>query len=111
MPRYATNLAEYPDNFIECRDLAHAWQWVTDWVTTVNSRNRPIEAKRELRCPRCGVERYDFYDLPSFSLSKRYYSHPDGYLVHVRKTGKGKGKRITPAEFRRISFERRAKAA
>jgi len=75
-----TVLVEASDDYLQCRDLMHAWKWVTDFAP--HREERKITAMtRTLVCMRCGTERHDEYELPSFIKTKSTYSYPEDYRM------------------------------
>lgn len=86
-------LKEAPSQHLVCRDLMHAWEWVTDLTPNTNKSNqvgrRLKTVTRVLACTRCETQRTDEYEVPSFTRIRTMYSYPEGYLarqnnVHVK---------------------------
>lgn len=82
---------------LECRDFNHSWRFLSDEVTEGLS-GLPVEFRRTMTCARCGSERREVFEVPSFRVVTRSYSYVDGYLVP--------GGRVLVADVRRESFER-----
>jgi hypothetical protein len=81
-PKRATDLADMETEFLECRDLGHAWQRTSDQHVVFGARKKPIEFVRVIWCPRCDTTRSQTIDLTTWSPSKgNKYHYPDGYLI------------------------------
>lgn len=68
--------------FLECRDLRHAWEHYGD--TVVVSRRREVRVfVRVLRCARCEAQRQDTYSIGRRTVDRvgTKYRYPTGYLT------------------------------
>lgn len=67
-------LSDYPEDFITCRDLMHAWKIVA-WY------REDHEVRRVLECQRCHSERHDRWGPRSGERLGSSYAYEDGYQV------------------------------
>ena len=81
--RFAEMVDKYPDDFLACRDMGHAWKP----VTAVRQKNGTIS--RILSCVRCDTSRSQLLDNAGYVIANNY-SYKDGYTL----PGTG---RLTPA--------------
>lgn len=73
----ASLAADLPNNFLECRDLAHYWK---AWTVTWSKETRTYE--RTLRCSRCKMFKIQELNATAMVLNTRYRP-PRGYYFHV----------------------------
>jgi hypothetical protein len=68
--------------YLECRDLAHAWEHVGDELI-VERKRRVQSFSRMLVCTRCTTQRIDSFQVQRDSIEKvkTKYHYPKGYLV------------------------------
>lgn len=69
----ATTATTYPDEFVECRTLAHAWRY-----TTVTRDGKDFIQGRQ--CLRCDTLKYVTISSKGEILGSRYV-YPRGYMV------------------------------
>lgn len=67
-------LDAYPDKYLQCRDLRHAWYYVGAFRATVGWG-------RCLVCSRCRTTREDTYE---YGMTRRRYLYPEGYRIEHR---------------------------
>ena len=68
------------EEFLQCREMMHAWREITSYVSFRKS-GKVREITEVLRCDRCKTSRLDRLHVPSYDLVGRRYVHPDGYLM------------------------------
>lgn len=105
------NLQKLPANWVNCRDMMHAWSILNDFhVAGKISRTSII--KRELVCMRCETVRHEEYEMTRWGLNKTYqsYSYPQGYQIPGVPRGV-KPKAIVQQEQYRRAMEKVAGAA
>ena len=98
-----TALKSLPDNFLDCRDMRHAWTVTQDYFLAEDD-NRII---RELACTRCGTFRRDSFRATRDGRLVRFgtsYTYPDTYQL----TGVAHG--VKPQEVVRGEIYRRTLA-
>jgi hypothetical protein len=88
MPKPVESLHDASDASLWCRDLGHAWLFVTDYTVVADRHGVPVLIDRRLRCGRCGCERSDSYHLPAFDKVGSRTVYPEGYLVAGGRVGK-----------------------
>lgn len=66
----------------KCRDLRHAWDFVTDEITE-KKRRQVISFRRNLICIRCGTVRQDSFKIVHEAIvrSRTTYVYPEGYRM------------------------------
>jgi hypothetical protein len=106
-----TTRSELPTAYVYCRALLHAWDEIpydgnapTHWRS--NLRSVSIV---QLRCTRCGTQRYDIWSNITGEVIERKYATPEGYSLP-----KGEGRKVLiRREYlsRRDSNGRRRKSA
>lgn len=82
-------LGSYPDEYLSCRDMGHAWKP----VTAIRRPDRNIE--RILGCTRCGARRTQVLDRSGYILSSNY-----SYAEHYTISGAGRMTTATRARLR-----------
>jgi hypothetical protein len=65
---------DYPDTFLDCRDLRHAWK-------RLGSYHAYGEIVRVLICARCDCTARDYWSPSGIRLRSRSYDYPDGYRL------------------------------
>lgn len=85
-------LADYDDDFIECRDLRHPWQVVGYF------RNGGMVSRR-LQCQRCPTVRIDVWSRSGQRVDS-HYVYPPGYQIH------GTGGHVSPEMIRKEVMKR-----
>lgn len=65
--------ASYPDRFLTCRELQHAWR-------RIGFYHANGEVVRALTCERCGTDRHDYWS-PSGGILRRSYDYAEGYAI------------------------------
>lgn len=83
----ATALTRLPDNWIQCRDMRHAWKVRQDFhVEESEPGTRQLtQIGRTLECTRCKTHRVEHYVSRNgigLEKVKQYYMYPDGYQIH-----------------------------
>jgi hypothetical protein len=66
--------ADYPDHFLDCRDLRHAW-------ARLGTYHAGGEIVRVLICQRCDCTARDYWSPRGYRLRGRSYEYPEGYLI------------------------------
>lgn len=79
-------LQEMPDNWVNCRDMRHAWAVENDFhvVTQAQEKGRrTMHVGRDLICMRCPTVRHEVYIATRHGLEKisQSYSYPEGYCI------------------------------
>lgn len=80
-----SNITEYPDRFLMCRAMLHAWD--NDgfpWLERVDGSNVVYE---RLKCLRCPMKRTDQRTLMG-RLIRRSYNPPAGYRLSLQTRSK-----------------------
>lgn len=73
-------LSEMQSVVLFCREQ-HLWDFRGDFdIVTRGRTKRVIEFKRHHVCLRCGADRTQVIDVPSFVVKKAKTIYPDGYL-------------------------------
>jgi hypothetical protein len=68
------------DQYLECRDLLHAWRTIQDFqVRDADTRRKTGILRRLLECDRCGTQREDLIWLRTFERLSSRYIYPDDY--------------------------------
>lgn len=102
-PKKKVTLGELKDEYLDCRDLRHAWGKSSDWSVLRGIGGRVIQFTRVVICSRCDTERHETYALPSMEVLTRRYRYPEGFLMQ----GSGQGTGRTPiSTVRREMFHR-----
>lgn len=86
-----TALSALDPDFIDCRDLRHAWVKDGGFFRSPDFRGL---VNRRLVCRRCGTIAYDHWTMRG-ERKPRTYQHPDGYRIE------GQG-RMTGEALRRV---------
>lgn len=75
-------LVEIRENFLDCRDLRHAWKRLNDNLDR-DAKHKYTDLTRTLVCVRCGTERRDAYRVTRVSVTRlgSTYHYPVGYRV------------------------------
>jgi hypothetical protein len=76
--------ADYSQDFLDCRDMLHAW----DASSTTITQPDKDHLARQLTCLRCGTIKHQLLDIKSFELVSTRYEVPLGYRLprDVHKT-------------------------
>lgn len=76
--------AQYDQDFLDCRDLLHAWDATSATITQPDKNH----LARQITCLRCGTIKHQLLDIKSFELVSTKYETPQGYRLPrgVRKT-------------------------
>ena len=76
-------LDDLQDDYLECRDLRHAWRRSSlhDISVVRNTAGKVIEFTRVITCSRCGTERHSTFAVPSMQIVRNRYSYPSGYQL------------------------------
>ena len=77
----AVTVRDLKDEFLDCRDLRHAWGKASDWGITRNTSGRIIEFTRVVVCRKCKTERHEKFSVPSMEVVNRRYLYPEGFLM------------------------------
>lgn len=107
-----TALQALPDNYLECRDMRHAWYVEEDFHVVKSLGTRPIEVQRVIGCRRCTSKRVEHYQpglnhrLVKVSQNIKY---APGYLLHDVPRGNKPSSLINQVQFER-AMERVAQA-
>jgi hypothetical protein len=80
--RRPEKIGELESRFLSCRDLGHAWDWVTDFEP-IKAGNTVIEMTRIVQCQRCKGKRHDTFAMPTMKKVGSQYFHTPGYRMHV----------------------------
>lgn len=78
--------ADYPQQFLDCRDLRHPWK-------TVGFYHQGGDIVRSLMCPQCNSSAYDTWSPGANRRKPRRYDYADGYRI-------GGGARVSMQEVR-----------
>lgn len=74
----STILAEYPVQFVVCRQGQHRWppfnQW--HWRVTLGFRKKPLEYRVDLTCEICGKTAHDKIDANTGEKTRTYTDPP-----------------------------------
>lgn len=72
------DIAALKDEWVDCRDMRHAWQVHTDFYVDDDSR-----IHRDLECMRCGTVRKESYENNKWGLNKtsNAYVYPENYQL------------------------------
>lgn len=62
-----------------CRSDHHAWNHKGD-TDIVTKRGYVTEFRRNSVCARCGADRSQLFEVPSFRIKKAHIYYPEGYL-------------------------------
>lgn len=90
-------LQQYPDRFLQCRVLLHAWREVgLPWVEAAEDGAQVVHEK--LKCARCDTERTDQRSLFGRLLRRRYH-HEKSYRTGTFEKSKEK---FATERYRRI---------
>lgn len=75
-----TEMVAIKENFLDCRDLRHAWKRVGDNAVTEKQKTM---LTRRLVCVRCGAIRTDSYIVTRVTVQRvgSTYHYPEGYRV------------------------------
>src|SRR5437660_1472348 len=68
-------LPDMPENYLECRDVRHAWR-TAGWF-----RGQRRALRRVLECIRCSTQRIDEFKADGSERTILGYRHADGYLL------------------------------
>jgi hypothetical protein len=81
--KVTTTLDDLQDDYLECRDLRHAWRRSSlhDIEVTRNTSGKIIEFTRVITCSRCGTERHTTFQVPSMMIVRNRYAYPSGYML------------------------------
>ena len=74
-------LQELPDDFLDCRDMLHAWSRTKSYVPLGRNEKHPSELLRETVCIRCGTVKRDVYSARTLERQSTTYVHPAGYII------------------------------
>jgi hypothetical protein len=80
-PAPVIDLSHADKEHLVCRDLMHAWSFLTD-MTPHREERKITTVTRILSCLRCETQREDTYRVPTFERVRTRYVYPEGYLVH-----------------------------
>lgn len=107
----ANALMELPDNWIQCRDMRHAWGVIEDFHVHTSQGRKIRELRRVLGCVRCSTLRIEIYHVGRFGLDKvrQHYTYPDHYQIKGVPRGV-KPQSIVQNEQYRRALERVARA-
>lgn len=75
-----SRLSNIKEEYLECRDLKHAWTWSTDFVDYKDD-GKVVSVIRALQCSRCRTIRYDEYAPKTFDKIRSRYSYPGEYHI------------------------------
>jgi len=87
----------YPQAFMQCRDVGHAWE--VELILRDESDSRLV--RRTARCLRCQTVRTDVIRLRDGLIWRRGYQYPNGYHVDKERNRKALWRR----EFCRFLLE------
>ena len=71
---FATKVADYPDDFIGCRDTGHHWKPLTA------TKEKDGSIRRVLSCANCNANRNQTLDKYGYILSSTY-AYKSGYVI------------------------------
>jgi hypothetical protein len=74
-------LNELPDEFLDCRDMMHAWKRTKSYVPVGENPAKAALLLREMECVRCGTIKEDTFSARSLERVSTQYKHPTGYLI------------------------------
>lgn len=81
-------LQEMPENWVNCRDMRHAWAVENDFHVVEQKQEkggrRTMHVGRDLICMRCPTIRHEVYIVTRYDgLEKvsQSYSYPEGYQI------------------------------
>jgi hypothetical protein len=99
-------LQNLPDNWVQCRDMKHAWTVDDNFhVTRFGLRNKIAEIKRILVCLRCGTKRHETY-VPTgwggLEKVRSYYQYPEEYQIRGVPRGVKPQQIIQQEQWRRV---------
>lgn len=102
-------LEDLPQDFLDCRDMMHAWKRVKSYIPLGLDPANPKQLLREMECLRCGTIKRDVFTARTLERTSTSYSHPAGYLIrggNVPNRGQ-----LTRRVLVERSADRRARAA
>lgn len=102
--RLAEELQHLPDNWVQCRDMRHAWDVVEDFHVTISKGSRIQEIKRVLVCARCETFRHETYNLTRSGLEKvrQHYEYPEHYQIKGVPRGVKPQALVQAEQYRRV---------
>lgn len=105
-PKTRVHLEDLQDDYLECRDLRHAWRRSSlhDISVVRNTSGKVIEFTRIIICGRCGTERHTTLSVPSMQIVRSRYSYPPSYLLHGSHSDPSN--RVDAGDIRREVFKR-----
>jgi hypothetical protein len=89
--------SDYSQNFLDCRDVLHAWDTSNSTITQPDRAH----LARQLTCFRCGTIKHQLLDIKTFELVGTKYELPIGYRLP---------KGVTKTDVRRSNLSRRLQA-
>lgn len=81
-------IADLPENYLQCRDLKHAWNVERDYYVLDEYAEPGYitdgEIARDLKCLRCESGRQEVYQVRTWGIEKikNSYHYAEGYQVH-----------------------------
>lgn len=104
--RDKVTLDDLRDDYLECRDLRHAWRRSTmhDISVVRNTSGKIIEFTRVITCSRCGTERHSTFTVPGMQVVRNRYSYPAGYMLMGSHSDPAL--RVDASDIRREVFKR-----
>ena len=85
MARQRTFLSDSSNIYLQCRDLMHAWKWVSDFAPVKGEGRKIVAMSRTLICMRCGTVRTDEYSVPSMVKIRASYTYPEDSRIKGQK--------------------------
>lgn len=100
---FADHLTDLPDQFVECRDMRHAWKVQQGFHEVKGRGKRSRYVARTLKCIRCGGERTDVLNVSTFDRVSTQYHYPEGYQIKGNAVG-NRGTSVRREAFRRAKY-------